>query len=145
MNDAFPGAVCSVVALMCESLLGESVEVSIDGPAPPERALWVRVDLLGECSGEVWVGPSRALVTRVSTRVFPRNSQLTESDLEDTARELGNIVAGNLKVLFPDATRTGLPQTQSAEPAASAGRDDGVHLSIDGDAFSVFVRWPSAD
>ena len=141
MNDAFSGVVCSLITVMCESLLGQGVDVSLAQPVLPERALWVRVGISGERSGEVWVGPSQAFVTRVSSQVFESDSDVTQSDLEDTARELGNIVAGNLKTLFPPATRIGLPEVQSADPALGAEREDGVHLSVDGEALSVLVRW----
>jgi hypothetical protein len=140
MNDTLSEDVHSLVIALCEGIFGEGADVAVTPGASTSSGLWARVGITGAWSGEVWVGTSRALLLRIASRVFSEvDSPLSLRDLEDTSRELANIVAGNLKALFPPPSRLGLPEVCPIQPRDEAHHSH-VRLSVDGDLLEVLVR-----
>ena len=66
MNDEFSGELKSLVHTMSETIFGSEVRVELDSSAIPADALWAHIVIDGEGRTHVWVGPSRALVSKAA-------------------------------------------------------------------------------
>ncbi|MGC4087055.1 MAG: chemotaxis protein CheX [Polyangiaceae bacterium] len=138
MNDAFLGDVRELVHSMCRNFLGDEIGVELDARPASGDALWTRIAVYGERPLLVWVGASRGLLERFSNSVFS-GEPYSESDVQDTAREIANIVGGNLKALLAPSGSMGLPELcAQGRPQPNAGERE-VRLSIDGHPMSVLI------
>ncbi len=138
MNDEFSGELKSLVHTMSETIFGSEVRVELDSSAIPADALWAHIVIDGEGRTHVWVGPSRALVSKAARRML-LSENVSESDLEDATREFTNIIAGNLKAVFAPNGAVGLPELKTPPFVPMQARRSEVRLRVDGEPLSVCI------
>jgi chemotaxis protein CheX len=111
---SFEDAIIQVTKNVWESILGHEIQASEDkgllSRMSGERTLTGCVQLAGAWEGAVFLFAPSLLATRLAGVMFSMEpSTLTDSDIEDAWGELGNMIAGNLKVLLPSPCQLSLP------------------------------------
>ena len=117
--------------------LGESFGFTPEFPAParalPDSVLAACISYSGSWEGALVLRPAPGPARGTAARAFDHASPdgVTAEELRDTAGELGNILAGNVKALLPKGTLLSLPAVIEGERRAlvftlpSWGRDPG--------------------
>lgn len=144
MSDTLADAIASLVSTMSETVFGAELCVVVDADACCSEAFWAHVAIEGPARTHVWVGPSRPLVLRAARQMLLAES-VSDLDLEDAAREVANIIAGNLKAVFAPNGGMGLPELQTPPVGAGHARRSEVRMSIDGEPLSVLVDEHASD
>ncbi len=94
----------------------------------------------GAWQADVWVALSPTLAARISEHMFGGSSAGGPIESAEATRELANIVAGNLKALFPAPSFIGTPRSLVVPPASTLDSSNRVELSVDGEPLFVWVQ-----
>ena len=123
--------------LICEREIARSNDDPISSEVAPIIA---HVELTGAYNGTVALQAGLPLVRFAAAKMFDlEEDAIGETELEDTARELANMIGGNIKCLVEQPTLLGLPHLTPLE-AFDPGADkparcvtfqqDGVPLQV---------------
>lgn len=124
-----------------ELALGSHIVRAPDQPLPPQTASQVaHVALTGAYDAVVALDVSEGVVRQAAASMFGTNADaLSDEEFTDTARELANMVGGNLKCLVEQPTHLGLPQVTPAEEFYRNQRNAVCQFTfeLNGDLFRV--------
>lgn len=103
--------VTHIVHTVWATQLGLEVTPSdVDSVAPRSETLTAAIHISGDFRGSVLLECSRTLVRRAAAIMFGLpEDRLTSDDERDVIGELTNVVAGNIKALFPGENALSLP------------------------------------
>jgi chemotaxis protein CheX len=102
-----------VVDTLWRTLLELELEAPPDGARRPQRQ--AVVELSGAFRGRVVLAASPALASRLAQQLLGAD-RVSAEQVDDALGELANILAGNLKALFPAPVSLGLPRVGDAAP-----------------------------
>ena len=99
--------------LIMQSQIAPSKWASVPTDVAPQIAY---VELTGAYNGTVALRIDNVLVRSAAATMFDlKPEEVTEGEMDDTARELANMVGGNIKCLVDQPTQLGLPQLMPAD------------------------------
>lgn len=136
-------AVCEIATAVWDSMLGSSLSVC----EPREDLAWGEklsscVTISGTWEGVVVLDFSPPFGRRAACLMFGMDdSEVGETEINDTIGELANMVGGSIKSLLPEPCKLGIPQVGADVDQEVAGDDIlpvmRVHFDCEGDSIQV--------
>ena len=136
-----------VVKSVWSTSLGLTVESGPDPLPTSDNVFGARIADLGATEDSLLLECSMPMAEAAAARMFQLGLEdLEEADLLDAVGELANILAGNVRDLFPEWTRLGTPQVLRGvelEACLESSSSDGLHFQCEGMPFRVFLSCPT--
>ena len=99
--------------LIMESQIVPSAWTDVPSDVAPQIAY---VELTGAYNGTIALRIDNVLIRTAAATMFDvKPAEVTAGEMDDTARELANMVGGNVKCLVDQPTQLGLPQLTAAD------------------------------
>lgn len=108
-NDLDREAPAEIVRQVMTDFLGMPVEIDLDSPGA-RAGFAARVNINGDWCGAVIVGATPAMVERITGAMFAGQDSRLPENQHDALREIGNIIAGNVKTLLASSARLAIPE-----------------------------------
>ena len=136
-----------VVKSVWSTSLGLTVESGPGSPPTSGNVFGARIADLGATEDSLLLECSMPMAQAAAARMFHLGlDELGEEDLLDAVGELANILAGNVRDLFPEWTRLGTPQALRGvelEACLESSSADGLQFQCEGMPFRVFLSCPT--
>ena len=127
----------SVWELMMESTILRS-DPSALAPDADCKVAFIRLN--GAYNGTIALHLDDELVRLAAAAMFgTEDVEVTAAEMDDTARELANMVGGNVKCLVEQPTELGLPQLSAAKQFTVDGASEKCRLAFQHDGAALHV------
>ncbi len=135
--DELEQVTTSVWELMMESAIVRA-DASVLSPDAGSKVAFIRLN--GAYNGTIALHLDDGLVRAAAATMFGTpNDAVTSAEMDDTARELANMVGGNVKCLVEQPTELGLPQLAAAGQFTVDGASERCRLAFQHDGAALHV------